>query len=102
MLKPTPKNRASILDYNECARYIKYKLGYDIRDTLGVFRHRMGTNKLEYRDWWHFLIDHIEVHNPCEITIGSDLLEYGNKWQNEITQAFIDNFGDNVEYYVSW
>lgn len=97
-MKPQLKTR-QYYDYNECAQFIEPKLGYKIRDTLGKFR---GNINAEYRDWWHFLIREVDVHNGCFIQIDSSLLDAGNDWQNEITQVFISEFGEDSDYYVEW
>jgi len=99
MEKPKPQPRAETLDYNECARYIEEKLGYKIRDVQGKFS---GNPSALYLDWWHFLCNHRDIGNPCDITISNDLLDYGKPWQNEITQAFIDEFGEDAVYHVWW
>ena len=104
MDKPQPKHREPVLNFSECQKYIEYKLGYDIRDVLGKFEMksgRMTSKEVEYWDWWHFLTDRVDIHNPCTITIDHYLLEDGNEWQNKITQAFLDEFGE-TEYWVEW
>lgn len=103
MDKLVSKNRIPLYDYHACAERINTKLGYNIRDVLGKFiGNKENCDNIEYRDWWRFLLEHRNINNPCNIFIGSDLLECGNEWQNIITQAFINEFGDNTEYYVSW
>lgn len=132
--KPQPTIRAFI-DYHKAASFIEAKLGYPLRDTLGLFgkngkghfvewceRHgekaeANNQNQFarykdapdgecaapEYRDYWHFLCDNCcNLKNGGIITIGSYLLEFGQPWQNEITQTFINEFGDNCEYRVEW
>ncbi len=101
MNKPAPQPRKPILLYAECEKWIGEKLGYDIRDTLGSME-LVSREECEYRDYWHFLCDQMEVHNGSEITIGSDLLGCGTDWQDEITRAFIAEFGDGAEYWVEW
>lgn len=104
--KPTPKSHGNAYNYKECAKYIEDKLGYSLYDTLG--KHELlgvvelSNKDIEYRNWWHFLIDQRSILNFCETTIGSDLLEVGNDWQNEITEMFIYEFGNNAKYHVSW
>jgi len=127
-VKPQPKSR-SVFDYQECSMWIEQQLGYQLRDTLSSQQHfdcwcrlvgeepRRLDNELyaryvahpqgkaaqpEYRDYWHFLVDHKQVNNPCEITIGDELLQDGTAWQNDITRAFIAEFGNNVRYWVEW
>lgn len=86
-----------VFDYHECAAFVGQKLGYDLCDTLGRFT---GNPKAEYRDFWHFLIDHCDIHNGCQIWMPTP--EKCNKdWQNVILQAFLDEFGEGP-YWVSW
>ena len=98
--KPKRMSR-EMFSFSECRDFVEAKLGYKIRDTLGKFDGD-GVNDIEYRNWWHFLIDHRSINNPCVITIASDLLGCGNDWQNEITKVFINEFGKDVEYWVEW
>lgn len=102
MDKPTPKQREPLLDFFECQKFIEDKLGYDIRDVLGRHKNDMTSREeVEYWDYWHFLIDNISIHNGCVISIPYGLLECGTDWQNKITQAFLDEFGE-AEYWVEW
>ena len=101
MDKPKQQKRESF-DYHECATWVGHKLGYDIRDTLGTQIEVNRDKHLEYRDWWHYLIEHKECQNGSYVAIDDDLLESGNDWQNEITRMFISEFGEGVEYYVWW
>ena len=88
------------LDYSECTQEVQNILGYDIRDVNGRFK-KDGNRMAEYRDWWHYLIEQQEVHNGCLIWIGSEMLG-AEPWQDEITQCFIDTFGDDQQYWVEW
>ena len=100
MKKPKPKRREHV-DFHEAEKWIEEKLGYPLRDTLG--RHK-GNCNVEYRDYWHFLIDRFSdsIHDPCVISITSDLFEDCEPWQAEITAAFIAEFGEDAEYWVEW
>jgi hypothetical protein len=105
MTKPKMKARESF-DYHECADYIEAKLGYDLRDTLGKFDPKNSSNyeNIEYRDFWHFICDHCEIHNGCEFYMpepNSEDYKYAKDWQDEILIAFWDEFGEGP-YYVSW
>ena len=106
-IKPKPFTK-QYLDYYECEAWINARLGYSINDTQGKFMlDSYGTaikhdQTKEYRNWWHFLVENREVSNGCSIYIDSDLLISGNEWQNEITKTFIKEFGEKIEYYVSW
>lgn len=121
--------KLTALYYEECVKVVEEELGYDIRDTLGSCHHydkwcRLVKEKPdgssqeqykryrrhpkgealcpEYRDWWHFLCDNLSLSNDSIISIGSNLLDVGTSWQNDITATFIKLFGDNTQYYVSW
>jgi len=128
MQKPTPLTKSAI-DWSEAKEWIDQQLGYDIRDALDVKSYygnwcdRNGLepdgndqqqyaqyksaedgerNRPEYRDYWHFLIDRRDIHDGGCVGVGSDLLEDCKPWQAEITQAFIDHFGDECEFWTDW
>lgn len=99
MKKPKPKI-IKRLDYHECKDYIEEKLGYKLRDTLGKFSTKDGYNSsIEYRDFWHFLVDKCNIHNGCQIWMPEP--ECGNEWQRPILEAFHEEFGEGP-YWVSW
>lgn len=103
--KPQPVARPPILQYHQCKDYISRKLGYDIDDTLGKWPKTEGQDNprnVELRRYWAFLIDRFNIHNGMVIHISSDLLEDAEPWEAEITNAFINEFGDNTAYLVSW
>lgn len=88
-------------DYNKCADKIEEVLGYKLRDTLG--KHGKSESKeVEYRDFWHFIGDNCEPHNGSIICIGSELKDGAKNWQKEIIDAFVEQFGDDQEYWVEW
>ena len=117
------------IDFGDARRWIEQLLGYQLRDTLNSHphyhewcrkhdekpdnnsheqyaRYKAATDGEaecpEYRDYWHFLVDRCDVHNGGTVTIDTDLLEGCEPWQADITQAFIDEFGDECEYWVKW
>lgn len=125
--KPQPKSRTGI-DYNEAENWVGKKLGYKLRDAAGHLPHygkwcrahgeRPLSNSQEqfkrymkapdgdkacppYRDYWHFLVDSLQPSRGGSITIGSDLLG-AEPWQDEITKAFIEEFGDNKRFFTDW
>lgn len=100
MKKPKPKV-VKHLNYHECAKYIESKLGYDLRDTLGKFKNSYLPS-VEYRDFWHFIIDTQSPSNGDYIYIDSGLKEDAEPWQIEIIDRFIKEFGDDQEYWVEW
>ena len=131
MIKPTPITKAAI-DWNEAVKFIETQLGYDLRDASGKADHfvnwcrrhnkdNAGSNQEEqkqwseyvtapdgqqrepeYRDYWHFLIDHCDIHNGGSFIIYSWLLDDCEPWQEAITQAFLDHFGDECEFWTDW
>lgn len=109
MKKPTAK-KIERLDYPECADYIEKKLGYNLRDTLGKFsteNTKSGAyEKIEYRDFWHFIVDVCNVHNGCEFYMPDPKDEWyfkDNKreWIKPILEAFWEEFGAGP-YWVEW
>lgn len=130
-MKPKPVRRRAV-DYDEAEKYIEAKLGYPLRDTLGLYSGSKGhyvawcekhgeeddmlsqdqyaryrdapdgeATAPEYRDYWHFLVDRCEVRNGGTVRISSDLLESSAPWQQEITRAFIEEFGE-CEFWTEW
>ncbi len=96
------------LDYHECRDYIEHKLGYSLRDTLGKFEPGLSAEereKREYRDFWHWIVDGIDVWNGCLIVLPTSVQELVSaeyKWVEEILDAFTEEFGANAEYWVEW
>ena len=97
MKKPKPKVTKH-LDYDECAKYVEQKLGYDLRDTQGKFTNGKLNEDVEYRDFWHFLVDATGLHNGCEIYMPEEADE---QWQQEIIDMFLNEFGRGP-YWVEW
>ena len=107
MNKPE-KQTLEFYDYDYCSQYIAEKLGLkSLRDTLGKFDNSSpipyeGERKnFEYRDFWHFLCEVPGFSNGSYIEINDDDLERANEWQKVIVQAFIDEFGEDANYFVS-
>lgn len=97
-----PKQRTHLMyDYHECAEYVAHKLNIkDLRDTLGKFKSNPYDDTIEYRDYWHYVLDkNGNVSNGAQVWIFED--EDGEPWQQEITKVFLDEFGDGP-YWVSW
>jgi hypothetical protein len=70
MEKPIKENHAEpSYDWNEIRQYIKEKYGKDLRDWCGIWE---GTVDAEYQDFWHWICDHNEIHNPCHFWIFLD------------------------------
>lgn len=102
MNKPTPYVKEAI-DYGEAAKWVGDKLGYDIRDVNSCSDYDFADpNRPKYLDYWHYIINNQEVHNGGTIYIDKYMLEFGEDWQNKITQCFIDEFGDEQEYWTDW
>lgn len=88
-------------DHHKCAEKIEKKLGYKLRDTLSKFSGK-GVKEVEYRDFWHFIVDRYDPHNGSIICINSELKERAKNWQKEILDAFVEEFGDFQKYWVEW
>jgi hypothetical protein len=105
MTKPELQNFEHY-NYRDCVKYISEKLGYDIDDILGKFRtddkgeYTDPGNDREFRSYWHFLTDLNEIHNGCFIYLPDE--DQGEPWQQEITKAFNEEFGDEEQYWVCW
>lgn len=58
-----------------------------------------------YLDFWHFIVDNIEIQNDCtRIFNWKDLKESATEdWQKEICQYFINEFGSkDMRVEISW
>lgn len=95
MKKPEPR-LVKRLYYHECEEYIGHKLGYELRDTLGS----CGKKNVEYRDFWHFILDRRDIHNGCEFRMPSPT-EAKKDWQKVILEEFHKEFGEGP-YWVEW
>ncbi len=105
MAKPKAK-KIERLDYHECADYIGELLGYDLDDTLGKFGRKSYDDKIEYRCFWSFIVDHCEIHNGCEFWMPSPDDEWyfkdkNSEWVKPILEAFHKEFGEGP-YWASW
>lgn len=104
MKKPKPQTK-SFYDYHQCAKYVAHVLGVkDLRDYAGRWSDGHKEDR-EYQDFWHFLLDHVEISNGCMIQIPTYLLDYNEfdelkDWQVKILKVFRDKFGDDAEYWV--
>jgi len=99
-MKKPKAQKIERLDYDECQKYISHKLGYNLRDTLGMFKGKKHNSKVEYRDFWHFLCDHCEIHNGSEFYMPTSD-EATEEWQKPILEAFNEEFGEGP-YWVWW
>lgn len=101
MDKPTIET-ISYYDFNKCTRYIEEKYGINTRDYAGMFKNGEVNCEVEYQDFWHWIMDNKDIHNECFF----ELLEHDkwnmNDWQKEILQLYIDEFGEEIEFYVWW
>ena len=113
MKKPVKKTK-EYYDYHECEKYIANKLGIkDLRDCLGKFQGHLHDDTVEYRDFWHYIIEHGGIHNGCYFTMfieETDEMEDKWLWVKPIIEAFIEEFGDEdddgvkceAEFWVEW
>ena len=106
MEKPQKKTK-EYYDYYECCRYLEKKYEYQERDYLGKFKNGKCDDNIEYLDFWHWVIDHYEIHNGCFITFCEDAMDYTEEeeWIKTIYGYYIEEFADengDLEMYVSW
>lgn len=105
MNKPEKKtiSRTSY-NWSEAEKWIEHKLGRKLRDYGSKWEGENPSSENPYWDYWHYICEMEEVSNPCYIYISSEWIDEGEaiEWQNEITQAFIDEFGDEEEFLVEW
>ena len=70
------------------------------------------NNGPEYKDFWHWVCDHYEIHNGCFITFSQETLDSYEghddgmpEWVKTIYGYYLKEFADEngeVEMYVSW
>lgn len=106
MEKPTKKPQKSVLNWNECVRYLEHKYKIDIRDYKGRFKGGKHNPDVEYCDFWHWFLDHNDIHNGCYAYLGFDWLDDTKTpdWIKEIITLFKNEFfeGDDLEFWVEW
>lgn len=117
LVKPKARSRKPELDFNECTDYIEKKYGYSTRGFAFDEEKLLGpTTELEYRDFWHWVVDHYTIHNGCHIEFSQETLDeykelepndpYGMKdWQIKIYQDYLNEFADEngeINFYVWW
>jgi hypothetical protein len=93
-------------NYNDCRNYLEKKYGYDERDYAKKFQGKKVHDDKPYLDFWHWVIDHNEVHNGCFISFERGTLEYiTEEWVKEIYTHYLDEFADEkgeIVFYVWW
>ncbi len=100
--KPVVQGQVEALDYSACSDYIANKLGIkDIRDVAGRWG---GNENAPYQDWWHIVIDQTDLSNESVISIGKDYWSTDKlpEWAVPIFEAFVSEFGEDADYWVSW
>lgn len=113
MDKPKKKVSKAHYDYHDIIKFVEDK--YNIQ-TRGYKEEVDGI----YRDFWHWMIEHNDVHNGCYISFpedwrvpeGDDItpenLEYHDKyaptWVREIMEMIVKEFPgiEREEIWVSW
>lgn len=76
MKKPTKKHQVpEAFNWKELATYIEAKYGRELRDWNGRWdgRHTPAVTpsgaEIAYLDFWHWVVDHHEIHNGCFFTL---------------------------------
>ncbi len=99
MNKPN-KHTKSAYDYHECAQYVESILGYELRDTLGVFTH--NRDGVEHRDFWLFLVNSLDHISNGSYFSMEYLKEDSVQWAQDILEVFYKEFGEDATYWVDW
>lgn len=110
-----PKKRTmEYWDYNEVIEYVEEKYGFKSRDYAGKFygnespdaRGHAPAPEADYLDFWHWLLDRVDVHNGCLVYLSvSDWLadEDTPAWVKEILQKIYDEFQeDEMQVWIWW
>lgn len=125
--KPKPKRSEPRLDYHEVMDYIEKKYKIDTRgytpkcgfteEQLEEAK-RYGGDRVPYLDFWHYLMDHNEINNPCYVYLNllGDYEEgkseddgdwdgdskYRPRWVREIQKMLYDEFKPEDGELVCW
>jgi hypothetical protein len=98
--KPVKKSHGEVCyDYNEMIDYIEHKYGIETR---GYKQEVDGV----YRDFWHWVLDHNNIHNGCYASFPEDWDDdYYPEWTREIMRLIVAEFypdGEELDFWVSW
>jgi hypothetical protein len=89
--KPSKHPRASMYDYHECRDYLQARDGYDERDYAGKYPDHPDA---PYQDFWHFVVDCADIHNPCDFVMDETWRAGAEPWQVEILDKYLTTFGE--------
>lgn len=88
------KSQPAAYDWNEIKNYIENKHNVDLHD------YRRDENG-ERRDFWHFLLESLDIKRGCYVHISSEITVY-EQWQKDYLDLFINEFGDHIRVWVTW
>ena len=101
-LKKPKKQSKEYWDYDEVAKYVSKKLGYDLRDVAGKYKGKHANyEEIPYLDFWHWLIENTEIHNGGSFYLPEPEWVKAEPWVLTILQEFYDIVGDD-EMEVWW
>ena len=85
------------LDYNECVKWVEYKLGKDLQNYAGIIWGQ--ENGIPYLNFWHWIMDHCPPRKGKLWLQVVDFNEYFNPppWVKEILACFVEEFGEYIE-----
>ena len=113
LIKDEPMNRPKLrmfeaLDYFECIKYLEKKYNFNSRDYAGKYK-RGSTPNTPYQDYWHFVIDCVDVHNGSFMWISNEWVEDLAKddYRTIITNLIFEEFADynkdgSIQFWVDW
>lgn len=111
LIKPTKIIPEPYWDYREVINYIEAK--YNIKTDEYTPKNGFTSEQLEkygqepYLCFWHWIVDHHNVHNGSSFTLYYDDIDDENTpdWVQEILKVIFDEFEPDyaeMEMYVSW
>lgn len=103
MIKPQ-KKIIEHWDYHECAEWVAHCLGIkDLRDIKGRWNNRDYNPNVPYQDFWdEVILYNDEIRNGQYIQIGYPESNIWSDWSKPIVEKFIEEFGEDVDYWVEW
>lgn len=92
MIKPEPYVLPPVINFMDMMGYIEKKYNVRLTDY-----NKDKDKDAEYQNYWHFMLDCFQINNGAIIreVYFSDMIDCcDHEWQKEITQFFINEFGE--------
>ncbi len=101
MNKPI-KHTIEYYDYYECVNYINKKYKVNIDDFAGHWGKDVHNPDVPFQSFWQYIVDTKGIHNGCYMDMYEEWKEDAETWQIQIIDWFLEEFGYDITFYVSW